>query len=326
MRVRAVQQVLHEGQSPEKVIQALGFHRSVIYEWLNRFREGGMAALGAKPVPGRPARLEATELRQLAKLITGRNPLQLRFPYGLWTRAMIQELIWREFGVSLSESAVGRLLHRMGFTPQRPLFRAYQRDPAAVQRWLDAAFPEIKRLAKQEKATIYFEDEAGIRSDYHSGTTWARRGETPVVKTTGARFSLNMVSAIAAQGLLRFMVVEGRIDAGVFVDFLKRLVHNEKHPVFLIVDSHPTHRAGIVKDFVASTKGRLRLFFLPAYSPDLNPDELVWRHVKHHNLGRQVVDGPWHLKSLLISCLRTLQRQPRLVRGLFYAPSVRYAL
>lgn len=318
--------MIEGGESPEVVIQALGFHRSVIYEWLARFRKGGVTALGAKPVPGRPAKLKPDQLRQLVATIDGKNPLQLRFRYGLWTRAMIQELIWRRFQVSLSESAVGRLLRRLGYTPQRPLHRAYQQDPEAVRRWLAEEYPQIQKLARQELATIFFGDEAGIRSDDHSGTTWAKRGQTPVVRTSGARFGLNMISAVSAKGLLRFMVVEGRVNATVFVEFLKRLLHNQERPVFLIVDNHPSHRAKLVAEFVASTDGKLRLFFLPAYSPELNPDESVWRHVKSHNLGRQLAKSKTDLKQLLLSCLRRLQRLPRLIRGFYYAPSLRYAL
>lgn len=326
IRARAVQQVIVGGESPEVVIRALGFHRSVIYEWLGRFRKGGMAALEAQPVPGRPSKLGAPQLRKLSATIAGKNPVQLRFKYALWTRAMIQELIWREFQVSLSESAVGRLLRRLGFTPQRPLFRAYQQDPEAVEHWLQQEYPALVKRARKENALIYFQDESGIRSDYHSGTTWARRGETPVVKTTGARFSLNMLSAVSAQGQLRFMVMTGRVNAAVFVEFLQRLMHHQDRPVFVITDNHPAHHAQVVARYVAATEGRLQLFFLPSYSPELNPDELVWRHVKHHTVGRQSIVGPDQFRQLVLSTLHRLQRLPTLVRGLFYEPSVRYAL
>jgi transposase len=326
IRGRAVQQVIVGGESPEVVIRTLGFHRSVIYEWLGRFRNGGMAALEAQPVPGRPSKLGPLQLRKLGAIIVGKSPVQLRFKYALWTRAMIQELIWREFQVSLSESAVGRLLRRLGFTPQRPLFRAYQQDPEAVERWLQQEYPALVKRARREKAVIYFQDESGIRSDYHSGTTWARRGETPVVRTTGARFSLNMLSAVSAQGQLRFMVITGRVNGAVFLEFLQRLTHNQERPVFVITDNHPAHRSQSVARYVASTEGRLQLFFLPSYSPELNPDELVWRHVKHHTVGRQSIIGPNQFRQLVLSTLHRLQRLPHLIRGLFYEPSVRYAL
>ena len=326
IRKRAVERVVRGGESPEQVIKTLGFHRSVMYEWLGRFRKGGMAALEAVPVPGRPSRLTPAQTRKLVRIIVDKNPLQLRFKFGLWTRAMIQEFIYREFGVNFSESGVGRLLRRLGLTPQRPRFRAYQQDPEAVQRWLQSEFPAIRKLALQQGATIYFGDEAGVRSDYHSGTTWAPKGQTPVVPSTGARFGLNMISAISAKGLLRFMLVEGKVNASVFVEFLRRLVHDHDHPVFVIVDGHPAHRAAAVTRYVESTEGRLRLFFLPGYSPDLNPDELVWRHVKHHNLGRQTVSGPDDLRTKVLRCLRRLQKLPAVLRGFFYAPSLRYAL
>ena len=307
-------------------MRALGFHRSVIYEWLGRFRKGGMAALEAQPVPGRPSKLGPREMQRLVRLITSKNPLQLRFPFALWTRSMIQELIWREFGVSLSESAVGRMLRRLGLSPQRPLFRAYQQDPEAVQRWREEEYPAIQKLAKQEDAVIYFGDEAGVRSDHHSGTTWAPQGKTPVVRTTGSRFGMNLISAVSAQGQLRFMVTPQRMTATVFVEFLRRLIHNQKRPVFLIVDNHSTHRARMVKDFVEQTQGQLRLFYLPPYSPQLNPDEWVWRHVKNHRVGRQAVSGPAQFQELVVSALRRLQKLPATIRGFFYAPDLRYIL
>jgi transposase len=318
--------VIVGGESPEVVIRTLGFHRSVIYEWLGRFRNGGMAALEAQPVPGRPSKLGPLQLRKLGAIIVGKSPVQLRFKYALWTRAMIQELIWREFQVSLSESAVGRLLRRLGFTPQQPLFRAYQQDPEAVERWLQQEYPALVKRARREKAVIYFQDESGLRSDYHSGTTWARRGETPAVRTTGARFSLNMLFAVSAQGQLRFMVIAGRVNGAVFLEFLQRLTHNQERPVFVITENHPAHRSQSVARYVASTEGRLQLFFLPSYSPELNPDELVWRHVKHHTVGRQSIIGPNQFRQLVLSTLHRLQRLPHLIRGLFYEPSVRYAL
>lgn len=220
---------------------------------------------------------------------------------------------------------MGRLLKKLGLSPQKPLRRAYQQNPEAVEQWREKSYPDIKRLAKRVGATIFFEDESSVRSDYHSGTTWAVKGQTPVVSSTGARFSVNLISAISAQGALRFMVVEGRLNAAVFIDFLKRLVHDCERPVFLIVDGHPVHRAGNVKRFVASTQGRLQLFFLPPYSPELNPDELVWNHLKRHRVGKISIAGPDHLKRLVINYLRSLQKLPAIIRGFFHEPHVRYA-
>jgi len=180
-------------------------------------------------------------------------------------------------------------------------------------------------MAKRAGAQIFFADEAGIRSGAHAGTTWAPKGETPVVPATGARFSLNLMPAISPRGELRFMVVDGKVDAQRFIDFLCRLMRGVEHPIFLIVDGHPSHRARKTLDFVKSTQGRLRLFFLPPYSPDLNADELVWNHLKTHGLGRRVVRTRDELKAFAISHLRAMQRMPHMLRAFFHEAHVRYA-
>jgi transposase len=323
LRIRAVQRV-EAGESPEVVIQALGFTRGRIYEWLAKYREGGLGALRAKPVPGRPPRLHGKQLAWLYRTIVEKNPLQLKFEFALWTCAMIRDLIRDRFGVRLSEVSVGRLLKKLGLSPQRPLHRAYQQDPAAVERWLTEEYPKIRALAKRTGATIYFGDEAGVRSDAHAGTTWAPVGQTPVVRTTGARFGLNLISALSPRGSLRFMVVPGRLTAVKFCIFLRRLLHNAPGPVFLIVDGHPTHRAAAVKQFVQATEGKLRLFTLPAYSPELNPDELVWNTLKAQ-VGHRALAGPDHLKATVLACLRALQKLPDTVQAFFRERHVQYA-
>ena len=324
IRIRAVKRV-EAGESPEDVVKALGFHRSRIYEWLAAYREGGIEALRTRPIPGRPKKLNGKQLKRVYDLVTRKNPLQLKFEFALWTRSMVRELIRREFGVRLSEVSVGRLLRKLGLTPQRPLRRAYQQDQEAVERWKKEEYPEIQKAAKKAKATIYFADEASVRSDYHSGTTWAPKGKTPVVESTGARFKLNLISAVSAKGLMRFMTIEGRLTAPTFIDFLKRLIYKAERPIFMIVDRHPVHRSAAVRKFVESTEGRLRLFFLPSYSPDLNPDELVWNHLKRHKVGKSDFKGPNQMRAVVMKCMRSLQRSPSIIRGFFMAPTVRYA-
>jgi transposase len=178
----------------------------------------------------------------------------------------------------------------------------------------------IQKMAKATGASIYFGDESSIRSDYHSGTTWAPVGETPIIKTTGTRFKLNMISAVNAMGTLRFMITEENLNSDVFIEFLKGLLHDESRPVFLIVDQHRAHRSQKVQDFVASTKGRLRIFYLPPYAPELNPDELVWNHVKRHGIGRMTIKGLAEMKDMVIARLRLLQQTPELIRGFFQHP------
>ena len=286
-------------------------------------RDCGKDALCARPVPGRPPKLGGPQLARLYALIAGQDPRQLQFEFALWTREMIREVIRREFRVALSVVSVGRLLRKLGLSPQRPLHRAYQQDPEAVQRWKKEAYPAIRKEAEAAGAVIYFADEAGIRSDYHAGTTWSPVGQTPVVKNTGSRFSVNMISAISAKGALRFAVYDGNTTA-TFIDFCKRLLHDAAGPVYLIVDGHPAHRATATKEFAASTDGQLRLIFLPGYSPELNPDEWVWKYVKHDRIGKTGVTSKAGLKSKAIGALRRLQKRPGLVRAFFADPHLRY--
>ncbi|MGH3815577.1 MAG: IS630 family transposase [Pseudonocardiaceae bacterium] len=323
LRFRAVDQVAN-GAHPEDVATTLGLHRKTVYGWLAQVREGGRNALKAKPVPGRPAKLTAEQMQRMYELVVGSDPRQLSFDFALWTRDLVRQLIRREFKVAMSSSAVGRMLHRLGLSPQRPLWRAWQADPKKVQAWKDTEYPEIAKQAKKIGATVYFCDEAGIRSDYHAGTTWGAIGATPVVKSTGARFSLNMISAVTAKGLLRFSTFTGSLTADKFIEFCTRLLHDTDGPVFLVLDGHPVHRAKKVKAFAASTHGRLRLFQLPGYSPQLNPDEWVWKNLKHDRVGRSGITGPEQFKALAVGALRRLQQMPHIVRGFFADPDLAY--
>jgi transposase len=325
IRIRAVQSV-EAGESPEDVIRTLGFGRTVIYNWLAKYREGGIDALRAKAISGRPSKMTGRQLQWVYKTVTGKSPLQLRFEFALWTRSMIRELIREKFGVRLSEVSVGRMLRKLGLSPQKPLRRAYERDPELVEIWRKKQFPEIRRLAKKERATLYFSDEAGVRSDFHAGTTWALKGQTPIVPATGQRFGMNLISAISPRGDFRFMTVEGRMNAEKFIEFLKRLIHNAPHPVFLVVDRHPSHRAKKVLAFVRSTEGRLRLFFLPPYAPDLNPDEHVWNHLKNHGVGKQAIRSRDQFRKVVLGHMRSLQRLPDLIRSFFRDSHLRYIL
>ena len=324
IRIRAVRQV-ETGESPEVVIKTLGFARACIYNWIALYREGGEEALRAKPVPGRPPKLDGRQLQWLCRTIADKTPLQFKFEYALWTREMVRELIRERCGVKLSGVSVGRLLHKLGFSPQRPLHRAYEQDPAAVERWRRKDFPKIRSLAKAQKAEIFFGDEAGVRSDYHAGTTWGAKGVTPVVTATGARVSVNLVSAISARGNMRFMLVPGRMNAAKFIVFLKRLLHGAKRPVFLILDSHSIHRSAAVRNFVTATRGMLRLFFLPPYSPELNPDELVWNDLKANSVDRRSLRSGKEIKAAVLRHMRSLQRMPDKVRSFFREEHVAYA-
>jgi transposase len=266
IRVRAVERV-QAGESPEMVIKALGFSRACIYNWLAMYRAGGWAALKARVLTGRPKKVSAECLRWLYRTIVGGNPLQYRFEFALWTRQIIQTLLKQEWKLKLSLSSVGRLLTQLGLSCQRPLFKASEQDPQRVNDWLAQEYPTIRQMAKQEGASIFFADEAGVRSDYHSGTSWGKRGATPIVPRSAQRARVNMLSAINNRGELRFMLEAGTVTGAVFVEFLTRLIENASAPIFLIVDGAKIHKSRLVAEFVKSTEGMLRLFFLPLYSP-----------------------------------------------------------
>ena len=324
IRIRAVQQV-QTGESPEMVIRALGMSRSRIYEWLAWYRSGGWGALRSKPLAGRPCKLSGSQLAWLYQTVTQKNPLQYRFPFALWTREMIRILLRERFGVKLSLTSIGRLLRQLGLSCQRPLWRASEQDPAQVRRWREEEYPRIRAWAGEVGAEIYFGDEAGVRSDYHAGTTWGIRGQTPVVERSAARYRVNMISAVTPQGHLRFMAFANKLNAARFVEFLKRLLHGAKAPIFLILDRHPVHRSREVQRFVRDTEGRLRLFWLPPYSPELNPDEQVWNHVKPKGLGRAAFSATDEMKAMVLSLLHGLQKTPALIRSFFQLPHTAYA-
>jgi len=324
MRIRAIESV-QSGEHPVDVARILGVKRQVVYKWLAMYRAGGWDALKAKPITGRPQRVDARMMKWIYETIVSKNPLQLKFTFALWTREMIRILIKRKFKIELSLASVGRLLAQLGLSVQRPLRAAYEQNPELVNTWLARRYPQIKKRAIREGATIFFADEAGIRSDYHSGTTWGAIGETPIIRVTGQRVSCNMISAVSAKGEVCFMVRSGCVNAGVFIEFLKRLIAGKKRKVFLIVDGHPSHRAKKVHRFIETVQNKLELFFLPPYSPELNPDELVWTHVKHHNIGRMIIEGKDHLMDEVRSILRSLSKTPEKVRAFFQKPSLRYA-
>lgn len=325
LRIRAVRSV-QAGESPEVVARSLRITSRAMYLWLAAYRGGGWDALKARPLAGRPPKLDAKKMKWIYDMVTQKNPMQLKFEFALWTREMVAVLIKKKYGITLAANSVGRLLAQLGITAQKPLHRAMERDEALVQKWLKSEYPKIKKMAQIQGADIYFGDAAHIRSDHHAGRTWGKKGVTPIVEATGARHGLSLISAITAKGHMRFMIREkGGVNADVFIEFLKRLLVGAKHPIFLIVDRGPAHRAKKTKAFVETLGDKLKLFFLPPYSPDRNPDELVWKHLKADTVGRMVTTNRADFKEKVIASLRSLQKSPEKIAAFYQKPSLQYA-
>ena len=325
IRKMAVERV-REGEKPSAVIASYGFHRCVIYRWMNTAngRGKGIKALGARKATGRPRKLTPVQEHQVFRWVNGKNPMQYGFDFGLWTRQIVRGLVGTKFGVSLSLASVGALLARQGLTAQKPLQRAYQRDPEAIERWQRETYPAIARQAKAEDAEISFWDESGFRADSVQGKTWAPVGQTPVVSVPGQRQSVSAASAVSAKGAFWFATYQGALSGDLFVELLKKLMFRRKKPLHLVLDGLPAHKTRAVKTYVASTEGKLTLHFLPGYAPELNPDELVWSHAKRTGNARRPLQKGEKLEQRVTAQLAGIGSNPTLVRSFFKHPSVAY--
>jgi transposase len=325
IRWMAVQRV-REGERPADVIEAYGFHRTTIYKWLRIALRpgGGLRMLKSTLATGRPRTLTQKEEQQVFRWINGRDPRQYGLDFGLWTRRVVADLIDKKLNVNLGVTAVGELLSRLGLTPQKPLQRAYQRDPEAIEMWQRETFPAIAKQARAEGAEIYFWDESGFRADTVHGRTWGVRGQTPVVHRPGQRQSISAASAVSANGAFWFCTYDGGLNGELFVDLLQQMMKYRRKPVHLVLDGLPAHKTALVKKYVASTEGCLTLHFLPGYAPELNPDELVWSHVKRTGTARRPLQKGEKLRDKIEEQLANLKRMPDLVRSFFKAPFVAY--
>ena len=325
IRLMAIERV-REGERPSAVIASYGFCRTTIYKWLRAAKApgGGTRALRSRRGTGRPRSLTRRQERQVFCWVNGRDPRQYGLDFGLWTRMVVAELIEQKFGIRLGQTAVGALLARLGLTPQKPLQRAYQRDPQAVEAWRRERYPAIARQAKADGGEVFFWDESGFRADAVHGRTWGKKGQTPVVERPGQRQTISAASAVNAKGGFWYCTYEGGLTAELFVRLLRQLMRHRVRPVHLVVDGLPAHKTRLVKDYVASTEGRLTLHFLPGYAPDLNPDELVWSYVKRTGVARKPLRKGEKLREKINAQLAAIKQAPALVRSFFLAPSVGY--
>src|ERR1700683_4479587 len=324
MRLLAVRRVIEDGERPSEVMDSLGLCRTSIYPWLRRYQDKGLEALVEKISQGPEPKLSDKQRQRVRRWILGKDPRQHGFDFGLWTRRIVQDLILERMGVELCLTSVGKLLASLEITPQKPLRRAYERDPLAVERWRMEEYPRLRKRAKKRGAMIFFLDEAGFQSDPPLGRTYGLKGHTPVVQSSGQRQSINVISAVNASGAFWAATYTGKLDAESFVMFLRNFMKGRRTKVFLVVDGHPAHKATVVKNYIRETEGRLELYFLPPYAPDLNPDEFVWNYMKNTGVSKKPLKKNESLRERVEQDLVNISQDEILIASFFLAESVVY--
>lgn len=325
LRYRVVN-AIENGMSKSEAARVFQVSRTAVHHWTKAVEEQGAKALKAKKRGRRHAsRLAPHEAATTVRLLTQKCPEQLGLPFALWTRESVGQLLEQRYGVSVSVWTVGRYLKRWGLTPQKPLRRAYEQDPKAVKQWLDVQYPAIVKLAKQEGAEIHWGDEMGLRGDDQTGRSYGKRGQTPVIPGTGQRFGCNLISTLTNHGTLYFKLFTQNFNSNVMLDFLRRLIRQIPKKVFLIVDRHPVHLSAKVNRWLEQHADQIRLFLLPSYSPELNPDELLNHDVKANAVGRKRAKTRVEMIENVRRHLRRRQRQPEVIKRFFREKHVAYA-
>jgi transposase len=327
-RRRQVIGLRQAGQTYDAIAAQVGLSPTGVFDICKRFAERGAAGLKTGPrgpEPGHGRFLDADQEKEACDLIRRHTPDELDLSFALWSRAAVRELIWQRFGVRLAVRTMGTYLARWGFTAQKPLRRAYEQDPAAVRRWLRRAWPAIAARAKAESGSIFWGDETGLRSDDVRGRSYAPRGRTPEVRVNHRRANLGLISAVTNKGELRWMVLDGAVKAPSLLRFLARLVRDAEQKVFLILDRLPVHRSAKVRAWLAGREAEIEVFYLPGYSPELNPDEGLNGDLKQAVTRQEPARSKAQLKHAVVGHMRKLSKLPDRVRSFFGHKTFRYA-
>jgi len=315
-------------KSRKEIAAIVGVHYDVVCRWIRAWKKGGEKAIKLKK-RGRGSieqrMLTEAQESELKRLLVNKNPQQLKLPFALWNRKAIQSAIYQMWRIKIAVRTIGDYMRRWGFTPQKPIKKAYEQSPKAVQDWLDHTYPEIQKLAKKDDAEIYWGDETGIRNDCQHSRGYAPKGKTPVVEINAKRFSLNMISAINNQGLLRFMIYEQKMTARVLIKFMRRLIKDAKRTVFLILDNLRVHHAKLVKAWLERHEDEIEVFYLPSYSPELNPDEYLNCDLKTGIRSSSPARNQKSLKGKVLGHMRMLQQKPERIRKYFNHPAINFA-
>jgi len=316
------------GKTYAQVAEIVGVHRNAVSKWCAMWDKGGAKALKVGS-PGKPkgsgCTLDKDQQKKVQCCLIECTPDQLQFDFALWTRKAVQQLIYHLFKIEMPIRTVGHYLSQWGFTPQKPVKRSYERCSKRVQKWLDEEYPEIERNAKEENAEIHWGDETGMCNQDQVGRGYAPKGKTPVRERKGKKEKINMISTVTKLGKIRFMFYEGSMDYKLLIKFMRRLIKDTNKKVYLILDNLRVHHAKKVKEWVAKYSERIELFYLPSYSPDLNPDEYLNRDLKAELARKPSKRIEGQFKQQAKTEMRRLQKSPDRVKKYFHSSSIRYA-
>jgi transposase len=327
-RRRQVIGLRQRGLTYEAIAAQVGLSRTGVFDICQRFAAEGAKGLVSKPrgrKPNEQRLLDTAQEAEVRRLICRHTPDALGLPFALWSRAAVRAVIRQRCGVVLAVRTVGKYLARWGFTAQKPLRRASEQNPAAVRRWLRREYPAIVAAARRARGTIFGGDETGLRADDVRGRSYAPRGRTPVLRVCHRRAGLSLIAAVSNRGAVRWMIRDGAVNAATLIRFLQRLIRDAKRKVFLILDRLRVHRAGRVRDWLATHPTKIEVFYLPAYSPELNPDEGLNADLKQVVTRKAPARSKPQLKQAIVSHMRRLSRSPARVRSYFRHKPVRYA-
>jgi len=324
-RKDVVEAIIIRGEPVHVVARIFKVPQRTVFDWLSLYRSGGWDALKEGRRSGRPRKVSGENMQWIYRVVTLCNPKQFQFDFCLWTLNTLRTLIQDELGIKLSKSSVSRLLKHLGLSPQRPVYQSYKQDPRKVEQYLSETFPAAVAEAHKHGAELYFVDEASVRSDAHRGTTWGEIGETPVVTDSGGRFTFNLISAVSPGGDMRFSFIKDGMNSKCFIAFLKKLRKDAGKSIVVIVDNARYHHSKETQRFIKAQDGEITLAFLPAYTPEFNPDEQVWNHTKAR-LGKCSIRGKDDMKKHLLSILRSIQKKTSLIKSFFRMPDTRYIL
>lgn len=325
---KSVVKMVKGGAKKMDAADFFGVNLNSVTVWCKAYEQGGYRALSEKTKGVKlktNSKLTVQQERQIIGMITDSMPDQLKLNYGLWTRKAVVELIDREFGIEIAVRTMGTYLKNWGFTPQKPKKVAYEQRPAEIKKWLEETYPSIMHRAKTEGAEIHWGDETGVRNDCQHGRSFAPIGKTPVKKSMAKRFSVNMISTVTNQGKVAFMIYADMMNSDRFISFLQQLIKGREKKIFLIVDNLRVHHSKLVKAWVAEHLDRIELFYLPAYSPQHNPDEYLNCDLKQALSNKQAPKEKSTLQNNVRNHMELLQNEPKRVKSYFRHQDIKYA-